>query len=118
MRPTEAELDLAFRTLIKGVRQVDHISIPDFAYRLHNKAKSNNVMAALFRFIDFAPDFNPLNEKDSFSQDIGCRNASFELAHLAIACSGPSAVNVPDEVFAKDLRRYIWEVSGIARYSI
>ncbi|KAK5995103.1 hypothetical protein PT974_03497 [Cladobotryum mycophilum] len=101
---SEEELQTALQALVKAGRGLEPIPITKYGYRIHNKARHNLVARALFKFVEYAPDYNPLNEEDSYSQLM-----------LAIACAGQAVVQVPDGS-ADNWKRFVWGSHADDRY--
>ncbi|KAI1298340.1 hypothetical protein F5Y03DRAFT_409408, partial [Xylaria venustula] len=114
--PSQDELETAFKALANAVRGLDQVPIEKFAGRLHNKARRNDTAQALYSFIDIAPDYNPLQEEDSYSQELDGRDATNLIAQLTIASVGKGTSMVDESKDSQNYKSYIRTDNAEARY--
>jgi hypothetical protein len=109
--PSEDDLKAAFLDLVNAVRGLGKVPIESFAGRLHNKARHNSNAQSIFPFFDYAPDFNPLDEEDSYSQELDGRWASDLIARLTIASVAQGTVQVDGSKDPDGYKKFIYTVS-------
>ncbi|KAI1817992.1 hypothetical protein GGS20DRAFT_574537 [Poronia punctata] len=114
--PSEDELKAAFLDLVNAVRGLQKVPIESFAGRLHNKARYNENVRTLHSFFEGAPDYNPLDEEDSYSQELDGRDATDLLARLSIACVGRGTIQVDPSKDHNNYKHYIYTDNAIARF--
>lgn len=108
---SDDELEAAFKDLVHAVRGLDKIPTGQFAGRLHNKARRNDNVQTIFAFFETAPDYNPLDEGNSYSQELDGRDADDLIVRLSMASVAKGTMKVDSSKDHQNYKQFIYTVS-------